>query len=535
MNLIQTLYIDPSKRPFTDSFGWLKPEYHLMSWALSCLQLQKLYGNVELYANSTAAELLIDILELPYTTLHTNHDDLKLADTNLWALPKIYTYSLQDEPFLHIDGDVFIFNKFADSLLQSSLITQNIEVATDYYTITQKQLMENFTYFPPCVKADFYSNIPINAVNAGILGGNNISFIKQYTTEAFKYVNSNINHFQNINIDKFNVFFEQHLFYSLAKEQNIPINFLFNDIFEDRGYLYLGNFQEVPYERTYLHLLGHYKRDKITCMQMAAKLRELYPEYYYKIIALCKKQNVTLFTSFYNDKNIDKKSEYQQLIDKATESFQNDIRIDNNECSKSKAEPDLSLLKKIFDMYVVNSHEKLDLQYLKNDFDVFTQKLNTILKENALLSDYYLYGRDIAAAGWYAEIFINNNFLNKIISRTEGLNIIESEYNWAGLINKHTRIGIQYYETLTLSQEHFFNLVIPEIIGNKFLLYDIDELEKKVLEHLSEPLSVKDLFTTMQQYFDDDVIQNHYDAFEDFIVKVIKQLVVKKAIKPSYC
>jgi len=30
MNFIQTLYIDPDKDPFHDSFGWAAPEYHLM-------------------------------------------------------------------------------------------------------------------------------------------------------------------------------------------------------------------------------------------------------------------------------------------------------------------------------------------------------------------------------------------------------------------------------------------------------------------------------------------------------------------------
>lgn len=65
MNYIQTLYIDSSKNPLKNSFGWARPEYHLMSWALSCLQLKKIYGNVELYANNTAAELLINDLKLP--------------------------------------------------------------------------------------------------------------------------------------------------------------------------------------------------------------------------------------------------------------------------------------------------------------------------------------------------------------------------------------------------------------------------------------------------------------------------------------
>jgi len=59
MNFIQTLYISPDKNPFKDSFGWISPEYHLMGWALSCLQLKQVYGKANLYANDTAVDLLM--------------------------------------------------------------------------------------------------------------------------------------------------------------------------------------------------------------------------------------------------------------------------------------------------------------------------------------------------------------------------------------------------------------------------------------------------------------------------------------------
>lgn len=148
MNFIQTLYIANSRHPFKHSFGWAAPEYHLMGWALSCLQLNKLYGSVELYANSNAAKLLIDELELRYSKVNVTHDSLVLINENLWALPKIFTYSLQHNPFVHLDGDVFIFNHFSHALFQNGLIAQNLEEATSYYLTTQKELLQNFTFFP---------------------------------------------------------------------------------------------------------------------------------------------------------------------------------------------------------------------------------------------------------------------------------------------------------------------------------------------------------------------------------------------------
>ena len=60
MKIIQTLYTDHHTNLFRDSLGWYAPEYHLMSWALSCLQLKKYYREVHLYTNDQGAEMLVN-------------------------------------------------------------------------------------------------------------------------------------------------------------------------------------------------------------------------------------------------------------------------------------------------------------------------------------------------------------------------------------------------------------------------------------------------------------------------------------------
>lgn len=160
-------------------------------------------------------------MDLPYYNYYISYDDLNIPHEKLWAMPKIFTYSLKMEAFIDLDGDVFLFGKLTDELLNGSLISQKVEEATDYYLKTPVELMSNFNYFPNCVKNDFKSNIPVNAVNAGILGGSNINFIKEYFEEAFKYINKNISCLPSVNIDLFNVFVEQHLYYSRAIEKNV--------------------------------------------------------------------------------------------------------------------------------------------------------------------------------------------------------------------------------------------------------------------------------------------------------------------------
>ena len=499
MNFIQTLHIDIIHDPFKDSFGWAAPEYHLMGWALSCLQLHKLYGNIILYANSQAAHLLIDTLQLPYSLLHLAHDQLTLIHPDLWALPKIYTYSLQEQPFLHIDGDVFLFNPFDSGFLTGELIAQNVEIATEhYYLPTQKELIRHFTFFPHCVKKDFESGKPIQACNAGVLGGNNMSFFREYTSTVFEYIWKNADHLKNINANRFNVFFEQHLFYALAKEKDIPINVVIEGIIEDNGYSNMGDFHDVPFHRSYLHLLGEFKKDEFTCIQMAAKLRELYPDYYERIVTLFHKKNIRLSPCGFSNGT--------KRIDEQTNTH-------------------LLRLKHIAE----NCPQDIEKELFQRDFDAFYKQLFSFLTANDTAA--YCAQRDVAAQHWYSDLFADMScVLSKIVVRCPKTVIIESAFDWAGLFNKKYRIGARYYADLQITKGRFFNLIVLEASDNRFSLYDINCLDHALFQLLSCPVSINEILLSMQHYFDDDVLLNHYEAYKELILSSIKQLVIKKAI-----
>ncbi|MCP9547660.1 hypothetical protein NNC77_16005 [Prevotella copri] len=48
-------------------------------------------------------------------------------------MAKIKAYQSIKEPFIHVDGDVFIWTKIDESLRDLELIVQNEETTTDYY------------------------------------------------------------------------------------------------------------------------------------------------------------------------------------------------------------------------------------------------------------------------------------------------------------------------------------------------------------------------------------------------------------------
>lgn len=81
---------------------------NLYQLVLSLLSAKKFYDDVVLYTNKETAEI-IRTIGLPYTYI----DDTLLNDvhTGTFSVPKMLVYSVQKEPFIHIDLDTFIFEK----------------------------------------------------------------------------------------------------------------------------------------------------------------------------------------------------------------------------------------------------------------------------------------------------------------------------------------------------------------------------------------------------------------------------------------
>ena len=75
MKVVQTFWTG-NKSLLDNGFGWINPQYHLMSWALSCLSLRKNYDDVSFYTDSNGYKVLIKLLKLPYTDVVVQYDDL---------------------------------------------------------------------------------------------------------------------------------------------------------------------------------------------------------------------------------------------------------------------------------------------------------------------------------------------------------------------------------------------------------------------------------------------------------------------------
>ncbi len=536
VEIIQSFSTLNSINLFQKSFGWLSPVFHILAWAYSSLCLRSLGYFPTLHTDNFGAKLLIDKLYLPYKKIIVSHNHCYLPKKNLWALSKIHTYSLQTEPFIHIDGDVFLFQAFNEKILSAPLVVQNIEVATDYYTSAQTQYMDKFTYFPDCVHKDFWSGKPIKAINAGLLGGNNLEFIHEYAYEAKKYVKRNESVLHKVDSDRFNVFFEQHLFYAMAKQQGVKVETYLKQQFPDNQYTGLANFHEVPAKRKYLHMLGHFKRDEFSCLQMAAMLRQQYPDTYEKVLRQFKKDK--LHPSLHYEKTLLQNGvslacinhkPVSKLSNQTLNIFKKELRTNPK---KGKLPHDTITEAYLTDVILsspISSEMKDDLQTHRESVKMVQQSFNQI-------PGNILYQRNLEAVQWYKDIFLTRKKLSTILlTKAANIQVIESVYDWGGIIRSMRCEGRPYYDQIRLEKGTFFTLCVPELNQYGMVVWDIEETENMILEMLSKNgnHSFQELFNCLLDFTDDEVRQNHQKIFQSLVLTSLQQLVLKKAVRPA--
>lgn len=263
MRIVQTFW-SAGRNPLEFSFGWLRPEYNLMSWALSCLSLRKYYDEVALYTDEQGKHVLIDLLHLPYTEVNVVYDET-LCLPQHWAYAKVKTYSLQTKPFLHVDGDIFLTKPIPDSVSCAQLIAQNREIGTQYYKRMMDRILREPAIKLPKYIEDGLKKESIASYNMGIFGGHDLAFIHKFCHEAFAFMENNKMNdrsYRQSFLDC-NVFFEQVIFGCITDYNKRDVGSVMGRAICDEGYTRqeFCNFNRFG-ENKLLHLLGGHKRNK---------------------------------------------------------------------------------------------------------------------------------------------------------------------------------------------------------------------------------------------------------------------------------
>ncbi len=298
MRYIQTFW-SGAKNPKANAYGWVSPEYNLMSWALSCYSLRNFSDEVVLYTDKRGYELLITNLGLPYTEVHVVYgDDLCLPQH--WAYSKVKTYSLQTKPFLHVDGDVYLCEPLSKDVLASPLIVQNREIGTGYYRQMMDRILAREGIALPAYVRDALEKKSIASYNMGLFGGNDLSFIKSYCDEVFHFMEINrLNKSENPNSNvDCNVFFEQVFLAVLADFHGIRVADVLGRPMCDEGYSFEEFCNLAAYgEQPFFHILGGHKRNRYVCALLEQTLWRKCPEYIWNIYHLyscCHRRLITV-------------------------------------------------------------------------------------------------------------------------------------------------------------------------------------------------------------------------------------------------
>lgn len=258
-----------------------------MSWALSCLQFRKFYDEVELVTDKKGKELLIDKLQLPYNHVIVELNQLDQYHHDLWVIPKIFAYSIQQKPFIHADGDVYIWKKFDKRVEDAPLVAQSLGIDFEPQNKILNEIDRYFTYVPEIIQNDRRNNDSLHFCNAGIIGGTEVQFFHELAELASDFVHKNLEHVTKISTGLFGMIYEEYYYYCLAKEKKMEITYLLGSFHKE--FEGLIDFYKVPGKINYLHPVGTYKKYKQICDRLACRLRLDHPEYYYRIEYLTRK------------------------------------------------------------------------------------------------------------------------------------------------------------------------------------------------------------------------------------------------------
>lgn len=269
--------------------GWLDKKYNYMSWALSCLQFKKHYGHIELITDCLGKKTLIDKLELPYNKVLVELDAFNDNHPDLWAVTKLHAYSLQTEPFIHVDGDVYVWKRL-ENIENKSLVVQNEDIGFKYYDNIWNIVKENFQYIPQYMLDDFANSQVVKSCNAGVFGGTDIDFIQEYVRDSLDFLQKNQDNHSKVNLNLAGLIYEQYLFSCFARSRKKNVSYLFHsmsDTFKE-----ICNFSSIPQKRHYVHTVGRAKKKLDVCENVANQLLLEYPEYYYYILELLEKSEL---------------------------------------------------------------------------------------------------------------------------------------------------------------------------------------------------------------------------------------------------
>jgi hypothetical protein len=183
-------------KPFQRSMGrtWRGPLHHCLAWGLSLRLARRYYRETVLVTDKAGAAFLVDQLGLPFTHVSTDLEQIRKADAGWWALGKLLAYSLQDEPFVHLDTDVFLWKPLPPRVAEAAVFGQCPE---NYHSIDQwcgpRTIEDVFARHGLKLPEEWHWSRArwgdrFCEANCGIAGGTRVDFLRYYARLALDII-----------------------------------------------------------------------------------------------------------------------------------------------------------------------------------------------------------------------------------------------------------------------------------------------------------------------------------------------------------
>jgi hypothetical protein len=271
---------------------WLSHTHYLYSWALSFECARQHFDETVLYTDDAGAELLIEGLKLPFSKVSTSLNDIEHYDSVWWAVGKLYTYSIQSRPFIHIDSDVYLWKALPKHFQRATVIGQNPEyfqIGSSWYQPEKfDAIIESRHWLPDEVM--WYRKQGKNqmAVCCGVLGGSDTDFIHHYASQALKLINYSLTEEKYQPLYGDNLLIEQYL---LSAFINYKQNHMSGNLTQCKSaYVFKSAseaFNPVNSKRVgYTHLIGGAKHSQELMNRLARRVWNDYPDHFERINAI---------------------------------------------------------------------------------------------------------------------------------------------------------------------------------------------------------------------------------------------------------
>jgi hypothetical protein len=218
-------------------FAWEQDLTHCLSWVLSVESARPHFDSIALHTDDAGAALLVDRFGLNFNHVSTSLNALDDEDPDWWMQGKLHTYAEQQEPFVHLDSDVYLFKPLPARVLSAGVLAQHPEqigAFSPWYDVEtcevairahgDGQIPPEWTWYRTFVTEQ-------TAACCGIFGGHRLDFIHDYARTALALLQSpgNRHAFDHISRKRvLNPFFEQYLLAACARFHKMEIEYLFS-------------------------------------------------------------------------------------------------------------------------------------------------------------------------------------------------------------------------------------------------------------------------------------------------------------------